>query len=322
MDEDKPQIRLRGAWATSRAKLCGSTPHRVRGATPAQFAVIPSKLSYWLNNKYGDCVTAEEAFAKACYNPEIFIQDSTVQSFAQTYNLLNGADLLNVIQLMESHGFQQDGETYTDGSPTSIDYTNAAILQNAISLGPVKIGVAASQLENVVGAENGWFAVGFRHDSNEDHCVSLCGYGPISWLAQKLGVSVPSGVDGTQPGYLLFTWDTIGIIDVPSMLAITGEAWLRNPTTMIAPPVPVPVPVPVPPTPVPVPVPPTPPVPPVPVPPVPPMPTRINTVGDLVAVLGRFPANEKVEFQGPFHWKYVVVQQESGFVGILGGSRE
>ena len=31
----------------------------------------------------------------------------------------------------------------------------------------------------------------------------------------------------------MFTWNTIGIIDVPSMLAITHEAWLRNPTTVI-----------------------------------------------------------------------------------------
>ena len=36
-----------------------------------------------------------------------------------------------------------------------------------------------------------------------------------------------------MPAYALFTWDSIGIIDVPSMLAITGEAWLRNPTTVV-----------------------------------------------------------------------------------------
>ena len=31
----------------------------------------------------------------------------------------------------------------------------------------------------------------------------------------------------------MFTWDSIGIIDVPSMIAITQEAWLRQPTTAI-----------------------------------------------------------------------------------------
>jgi hypothetical protein len=48
-----------------------------------------------------------------------------------------------------------------------------------------------------------------------------------------LKVPVPHGVDGTKPGYAMFTWDSIGIIDVPSMLAITFEAWVRIPTTII-----------------------------------------------------------------------------------------
>ena len=30
----------------------------------------------------------------------------------------------------------------------------------------------------------------------------------------------------------MFTWNSIGIIDVPSMIAITQEAWLRQPTTV------------------------------------------------------------------------------------------
>ena len=80
---------------------------------------------------------------------------------------------------------------------------------------------------------SGWFATGLTKDTNEDHCVSLCGYGTIAWLAAQLGVSVPDGIDGTQQGLGLFTWDSIGIIDWPSMLAITGEAWLRNPVTVV-----------------------------------------------------------------------------------------
>lgn len=232
-ERTKLSPRPRGARPTPRHKLAGAMPHQIRGATPSQFAAIPSKLSFWLNNVDGDCVTAEEAFAKACHSPEIFIQDTTVQSWASAHGVLKGANVLEVIEMMESSGFQQDGYTYTDGAATAIDYTDASILQNAISQGPVKIGVAADQLENVVGTCNGWFATGFASDQNEDHCVSLCGYGSISWLAQQLGVSVPSGIDGTHPGYLLFTWDTVGIIDVPSMIAITGEAWLRTPTTII-----------------------------------------------------------------------------------------
>jgi hypothetical protein len=56
---------------------------------------------------------------------------------------------------------------------------------------------------------SGWFATGFHEDKAYDHCVSLCGYGTISWLAQALSVPVPSGVDGNKLGYALFTWGTI-----------------------------------------------------------------------------------------------------------------
>jgi hypothetical protein len=191
----------------------------------------------WLNATYGDCVTAEEAFAKACNNPEIFITDDTVLAWATANNVLNGADLTQVLDLMQSAGFSQDGNLYNDGPFNSVDWTNTTALQNAIAQGPVKIGVAADQLETAVGTSDppvsGWVATGFTKDTNEDHCVSLCGYGTIAWLAAQLGVSVPDGIDGTQQGLGLFTWDSIGIIDWPSMLAITGEAWLRNPVTVV-----------------------------------------------------------------------------------------
>jgi hypothetical protein len=191
----------------------------------------------WLNDVDGDCVTAEEAFAKACYNPEIFITDATVQTWATANNVLNGAVLIEVLDTMETAGFQQGGNLYNDGNPTSVDWTNAAVLQNAIAQGPVKIGVAADQLENVVPEppKNGWFATGFTEDSNEDHCVSLCGYGPVSWLWSQLNTQTPDpSIDGTTPAYAMFTWSSVGIIDVPSLLAICAEAWLRNPTTIIA----------------------------------------------------------------------------------------
>jgi hypothetical protein len=141
------------------------------------------------------------------------------------------------LDIMLNAGFPQDGNLYNDGPFNTVDWTNTAALQNAIAQGPVKIGVAADQLEGAVGAAdpppNGWLATGFTLDSNEDHCASLCGFGTIAWLAEQLGVSVPEGVDGSQPGYALYTWKSIGIIDVPSLLAICGEAWLRSPVTVI-----------------------------------------------------------------------------------------
>jgi hypothetical protein len=203
---------------------------------PPTYIVIPASISMWGNQVDGDCVTAEEAFAKACHSPEIFITDQTVIQWATRHGVLNGANLHDVLQWMQIDGFVQDGHTYDDGPFYSLNWTNPGILASAISQGPVKLGIAADQVEAAWQSTNGasgWFATAFRADANEDHCVSLCGYGTLMWLAQQLGVEVPPGVDGSQPGYAMFTWNSIGIIDQPSMLAITHEAWLRNPTTII-----------------------------------------------------------------------------------------
>ena len=130
-------------------------------------------------------------------------------------------------------GFKQDGHIYDDGQHYSVNWISQVVLEGAIQQGPVKLGIAADQLNGVYDWRNGWFATGFHHDSKEDHSVSLCGYGTLGWLAQQLGVQVPHGVNGGSPGYAMFSWSTIGIIDVPSLIAITQEAWLRVPTTVI-----------------------------------------------------------------------------------------
>lgn len=229
-------MRLRGAIPSPRHRLAGATPHRIVGETPAQWLWNPAQLLMWLNDIYGDCCTAEEAFAKACSNPEILISNATVGAWASANGFLNGAYLIDVLDQMLNDGFLQDGKRYNNGKANSVDWTNAAVLRNAIAQGPVKLGVAADQLDYAVPnpPTNGWLATGFHTDRIVDHCTSLCGYGSIAWLLAQFEANVPSGVDGTQPGYGLFTWKSIGVIDVPSMVAITGEAWLRNPTTIIA----------------------------------------------------------------------------------------
>jgi hypothetical protein len=232
MSVQKP---LRGAIPSPRSALAAATPYPVLVGAPPNFITVPAQLSMWGNDVHGDCVTAEEAFAKACNNPEIFITESEVISWATRHGVLEGAVIVDVLQWMQNDGFQQGDYTYDDGPHFSVNWTNSATLQSAIANGPVKIGVAADQLENAwrsTGGQNGWFATGFHADGNEDHNPSLCGYGSIAWLAQQLHVQVPAGVDGTKTGYALFTWDSIGIIDEPSLLAITHEAWLRQPTTV------------------------------------------------------------------------------------------
>lgn len=192
----------------------------------------------WGNATNGDCTVAEEAFAKAANNPEIFIGDDVVIAWAKANGAIDGDTLIDVLDKMQTGGLAQDGHNYCDGAPLSVDWTNRAGLMSAIAQGPVKIAVAADQLESTIRKlpvypHNGWFATGYVWDPKLDHCVSLCGYGPVSWLAGQMGVPVPSGIDGSVFAYGLFTWSSVGIIDEPSMLAITGEAWLRQPTTII-----------------------------------------------------------------------------------------
>lgn len=229
---------MRGARPSPRYKLAAAKPHAIRGLTPPQWLWKPAQLNIWGNDVYGDCVPAEEAFAKACHNPEIFISVAEVEAWAAKNNVLNGADLAQVLSLMQTQGFAQGGSTYNDGPYTAVDWTNAAVLTNAIVQGPVKIGVAATQLQNAVQGDppvSGWCATGFQTDPDMDHCVSLCGYGTVEWLWLSLNsmIKLPATIDPDAPAYAMFTWGSIGIIDVPSMIAITGEAWLRNPTTVI-----------------------------------------------------------------------------------------
>ena len=230
------QMPKRGALATPLHVLESAAPHIARLGAPPNYIVVPPQISMWGNDVHGDCVTAEEAFAKACNQPEIFISDQVVIDWATAHGVLEGAYIYQVLDWMRNDGFHQDGLTYNDGDRYSVDWKQDDSLRSAIVEGPVKIGIAADQLSTVWrnnGGRTGWFATGFNSDNNVDHCVSLCGYGTITWLAQQLGVAVPNGVDGGQPGYALFTWNSIGIIDVPSMLAITREAWIRIPTTIV-----------------------------------------------------------------------------------------
>ena len=251
-----------GLWPTERHQLLRAQPHRIRGTTPAQFSVVPSQLNMWGNSQFGNCVSASQAywiavFSIFCGLPEVFIDPNVLIAWCRAHGVLNGADLLQVCQMMEKSGLTQNGNTYTETAPdpTGVDYTQEDVLFNAIATGgSVKIGVAANQLQGSVGSSNGSFLTGFKKDTSEDHCVELSGFGTFAYLAQALGVQVPSNLNPSTIGCHLYTWDTINIIDLPSMVNITGEAWLRpgisingKPSTPApAPPAPTPAPLPTP----------------------------------------------------------------------------
>jgi hypothetical protein len=144
-------------------------------------------MSYWGNDTYGDCVSAEEWWAKAVYpiwydktkTPLVMSSQSCVQ-WAFVHGYLFGADLTSVMDSMASSGPNWNGTTYTDGPYVSVDYTNRTTLCSAIFQGPVKLGVAAGPLQNVVNGANGWFLVNAGKDTNYDHCIGVWGYGTSS----------------------------------------------------------------------------------------------------------------------------------------------
>src|SRR5215471_691008 len=145
------QTPKRGARPTPRNVLASATPYaaRARVGAPSNYSIIPQQMSMWGNDVHGDCVTAEEAFAKACNQPEIFISNQEVIDWATQHGVLEGAWPYQVLDWMRDNGFHQDGQIYDDGNKNSVDWTQSEILKSAISQGPVKIGIAADQLSNV-----------------------------------------------------------------------------------------------------------------------------------------------------------------------------
>lgn len=230
----------RGAIPSPRHALLAAEPYRPSLAPPDRKAYIPGKLDPWGNRQYGDCVTAEEAFAKATHNPEVFIEEQAVIDWARSHGFLNGAMLNEVLDAMERDGFKVGAQQYNNGPKLAVDYSSETVLQAALSdptvIGPVKIAIAADSLPSTAGNQQGWYVFG-RHDSrNTDHCVSVAGYGPTDWLFQQLGATKPA--DAPPTGYLLFTWGTIGVVDHPWLMSTCVEAWVRKPTTVGVPPLP------------------------------------------------------------------------------------
>lgn len=249
---------LTGALPSPKNKAFASPAFKPTTAIPTAWGVIPPKLDVWGNSTWGDCVSAEEAAAKAMFSvmcglTEVFIPANVLTAWAKKHGYLNGAVITEVMDTMASEGIVVDGVTYKDGPYQSVDWTNSDFLSAAIYQGPIKLGVASSQLQNVATTgKNGWWGTGFKKNKNTDHSTNLCGYGSADALADLMKSPKPASLKGDAICYMMFTWGTIGILDQASMEAITDEAWLRLPTTLGETPFP-PVPTPTPPTPPPIP---------------------------------------------------------------------
>src|SRR5262245_54048695 len=117
----------RGAIPSPRSALAAATPSRALIGAPPSFIMVPQRISMWGNDIHGDCVTAEEAFAKTCDNPETFISDNEVIDWATRHGVLEGAYLSQVMQWMQNDGFPEGSLTYDDGSYFSVNWTNSTI---------------------------------------------------------------------------------------------------------------------------------------------------------------------------------------------------
>jgi hypothetical protein len=235
----------RGAIPSPRYELAAAMPHVPDAAitVPDSFLMWPVEMSSWNNYYYGDCVSAEEAFAKATAAPGVFISEAAVVSWASEHGYLNGATLTAVMRTMRTNGFPFNGKTYDDGPYNTVNWTNAAILNSAIfTHGPVKLGVGADDFQSnphglVTPGTSGWAMYNYPKNQPEDHCVSLCGYGTLPELVHlfqqhHVTVHAPPGMPAGLC-YATFTWNSIGILDQQSMLNMTYEAWIRNPVTII-----------------------------------------------------------------------------------------
>jgi hypothetical protein len=226
-----------GEFPTPNHELGAAEPYTVSGAAPESFIVWPIEIGFWGNEKANNSSWAEEAFAKACAEPKVFIPAEVVLSTARECGSSNFAEFL------QTHGVQLDGKAYLDGPFHSVEWMNAAALHGAIAnAGPVKIGVASSNLSSgaqgqVTPGMSGWAIYDLAAGQPENHCASLCGYGVLAALVnlferRGLNVNVPPGMPAGLC-YAMFTWGSIGIIDRQSLMNITGEAWVRTPTTIV-----------------------------------------------------------------------------------------
>jgi hypothetical protein len=221
-----------GEFPTPNHELAAAQPYRAVGAAPESFIAWPIGISSWGNEQAGNLIWAEEAFAKACAYPKVLISTDVVVSTSRKCGSSNFA------AFMQTHGFQIDRKAYLDGPFQSVDWTNVVALNGAIAnVGPVKVGVASGLHGQVTLGTSGWAIYGLPTRQPENHCASLCGYGPLAELVdliERHGVKVnlSSGMP-TGLCYAMFMRGSIGIVDQQSLMNITGEAWVRNPTTII-----------------------------------------------------------------------------------------
>lgn len=244
-----------GGVPSPRHHLVRAERHKAIDVPPSHYAVISRHLATWGNDVYGVCTSSEEAFAKAdsptgltsetdvgtAGKLPIFVRDEEVIEWALERSFAAGASCSAVLTAMADDGFSRGQYQYLDGLHQTVDWTRLGDLQHAIwRHGPLKLGVDSRPLDGVL-KKGEWFLLDLGpqwflldqkpHKMNLDHTVSLCGYGSLKECAEYLGIQPPPASDSTAQCFLLFTWGIILVVDHPSLIRITGEAWVRTPVS-------------------------------------------------------------------------------------------
>lgn len=235
LSPEQKKLRATGKWHVTVANY------------PANWSIVSPANSMFLNDTYGDCVLAGEGVNINAHwyfttGKPVIISDQEIQTYGSNHDILNGADLLQVIGMMSvtnSDGLTYSSGTtntmYCDGVGSAVNYQNRANLCSAVfsCSGSLKMAVDATPLESIVGSSNGWY-LGSTTASNTDHNVEILGYGTAAYCFQALATPIPAGVDPTSFCYLVNTWSTIGVVAAP---VIESSGWcsevdMRTPTSI------------------------------------------------------------------------------------------
>ena len=226
-----------GVFPSPNEDLADAERYRAGGSVPESFIAWPTRIGFWGDENGSNSIWAEEAFAKACVEPKTFIPTEVVLSASRECGSSNFA------RFMQTRGFQMDRKAYLDGPFRLIDWMNAADLNEAIAnIGPVKIGVASGGLSSiphggVTPGTSGWAVYGLPQSQPGDQCASLFGYGP--WPHWSLCSSSAGSMRSCRQACLTASpmpcssGARLASSTRQSLMNITGEAWVRSPTTIV-----------------------------------------------------------------------------------------
>lgn len=229
---------MRGAILSPRHVLAAATPHLALPVPTSFFRLAKTPLPFFGNDRYGDCVTAEEYTAKAADGR--LGTDSEAIASARKWHGLNGADLSTILDYAAS-GFTVGGQSVQDGDKQSVDYTNYASLCSAIFQGQVKIACGSNALEASGAGQGRPWVMNSARMEGIDHCTGIPGYGTFSECCKAIGWTQTVNIGDSTPSVIDETWGSYGVIPytaclLPIMDSTPGkgnsEAWLRVPTTI------------------------------------------------------------------------------------------